>query len=58
MPLSSLPLQDVINAAARMKIVGNAYYKKEQFVKAHLKYKKALRYLNKYQVREKEITLK
>lgn len=33
-----------------MKIVGNAYYKKEQFVKAHSKYKKALRYLNKYQV--------
>ncbi|OQR75774.1 peptidyl-prolyl cis-trans isomerase D-like [Tropilaelaps mercedesae] len=42
-------LQDVVAASTRIKIVGNSYYKKEQINMAHIHYKKALRYLNKYQ---------
>lgn len=35
--------------AERVRIVGNFYYKSEQYVKANAKYKKALRYLMKFQ---------
>lgn len=42
-------LQDVLQVAERVRIVGNFYYKSEQYIKANSKYKKALRYLMKFQ---------
>ncbi|KFM57362.1 Peptidyl-prolyl cis-trans isomerase D, partial [Stegodyphus mimosarum] len=40
-------IDHILWVAERIKLSGNIYFKKEDFVTANMKYKKALRYLNK-----------
>lgn len=54
--LNQRSLQDVTAAATLIRNVGNNYYKKKQYVNAHSRYKKAQRYLNKYQELAGELT--
>lgn len=37
----------ICSIAQAIKVAGNIFYKREDYVRANLKYKKALRYLNK-----------
>jgi hypothetical protein len=42
-----IKVEEVLQIGEKIKSSGNFYFKKEDFVNANRKYKKALRYLNK-----------